>query len=288
MLVDVLFLGGDFNCTETNLDRNYIEPHLPSRQRLVQLIKTHELINIWRQLNGEQKQYTWTHVRDNMISLARLDRLYVFRHHGSIVENSFITPSCLSDHSMVQCRIFLNSIKPKSAYWHLNTALLDDKCFKESFKSFWDVFKTTKNSFRTLQQWWDFEKVQIKQFCQQYSQNVTGEIALILNILEADILKLQELAHLPGNNSEVESLIKNKKTQLSDLLGVKAQGALVRSRFLSVNEMDVPSRFFFNLERKNYQNRVIHALRSERGTLLTDPKDICKRAVTFYESLYIN
>ncbi len=47
---EYLFLGGDFNCTEANLDRNHIEPHLSSRQRLVQLMKTHELIDIWRQL----------------------------------------------------------------------------------------------------------------------------------------------------------------------------------------------------------------------------------------------
>jgi len=30
------------------------------------------------------------------------------------------------------------------------------------------------------------------------------------------------------------------------------------------------------------------ALRSESGIVLTDPKDISKRADTFYESLYIN
>lgn len=74
---EYLILGGDFNCTESNLDRNHMEPHLPSRQRLVQIKKTHELIDIWRQLDGEQRQYTWSHVRDNMISLARLDTFYV-------------------------------------------------------------------------------------------------------------------------------------------------------------------------------------------------------------------
>lgn len=110
---------------------------------------------------------------------------------------------------------------------------------KKVLKKNWDVFKTAKNSFRTLQQWWDFGKVQIKQFCQQYSQNVTRELTLTFNTLETDILKLQELTHLPGNRSDVESLIKNKKTQLSDLLGVKTQGALVRSHFLSVNVLFV-------------------------------------------------
>ncbi|KAI7804071.1 pol-like protein [Triplophysa rosa] len=285
---EYLFLGGDFNCTESNLDRNHIEPHLPSRKRLIQLIKTHELSDIWRQRNGEHKQYSWSHVRGSLISLARLDRIYVFKYHYSVVKNCVITPSSLSDHSMVQCSVLVNFIKPKSAYWLLNTTLLGDSCFKKSFEFFWDEFRTTKKSFRTLQQWWDFGKVQTKVFCQQYSRNVTREVTIILNALETDILKLQELALLPGDQNGVESLLKNKKTQLADLLGNKAQGALVRSRFQSVNEMDVPSKFFFSLEKKNGQNRVIHGLLSESGTLLTDSADIRKRAVSFYENLYRN
>ncbi len=44
---EFLFLGGDFNCTEQNLDRNQIEPHEPSRKRIIQVIKTHELSDIF-------------------------------------------------------------------------------------------------------------------------------------------------------------------------------------------------------------------------------------------------
>lgn len=73
-----------------------------------------------------------------------------------------------------------------------------------------------------------------------------------------------------------------KKTQLGDLLAVKVQGALVRSRFQNIDQMDAPTKFFFNLEKKNGQKRLIHALRSESGMLLSDPIDIRKRAVCFY------
>lgn len=44
---DVLFLGGYFNCTELNLDRNHnIEPHLASHSCLIHIIKQYELCNI--------------------------------------------------------------------------------------------------------------------------------------------------------------------------------------------------------------------------------------------------
>ncbi len=29
---EYLFLGGDFNCVESNIDRNHVEPHMPSRK----------------------------------------------------------------------------------------------------------------------------------------------------------------------------------------------------------------------------------------------------------------
>lgn len=85
---DYLFLGGDFNSTVSDLDRNHAEPHMASRRSLMRLVETHELCDVWRNLNGANRQYTWAHARDNTLSLARLDRLYCFKHH-SCVQNVF-------------------------------------------------------------------------------------------------------------------------------------------------------------------------------------------------------
>lgn len=79
---DFLFLGGDFNCTQDHsLDRNHFEPHLASQRALTQLVGTHGLVDVWRRTHREERQYTWSHVRDNVVSLARLDRFYCFKHH---------------------------------------------------------------------------------------------------------------------------------------------------------------------------------------------------------------
>lgn len=82
-------------------------------------------------------------------------------------------------------------------------------------------------------------------------------------------------------------MISYKKTQLADLLGLKTQGALVRSRFLSIEQMDAPSKYFFSLEKKNGQKHFLHALRSE-AVILSSHAEIRKRAYGFYENLYKN
>lgn len=62
-----------------------------------------------------------------------------------------------------------------------------------------------------------------------------------------------------GDRGHLQAL-KTKNTVLADLLGLRAQGALVRSRFQNFVEMDAPSKFFFSLEKKNGQNRLIHCI----------------------------
>ncbi len=70
------------------------------------------------------------------MSLARLDRLYCFKHQTNVFKSCCITPVSFSDHRMVQCSLFLSSVKPRSAYWHFNNALLSDKDFKDGFEFF--------------------------------------------------------------------------------------------------------------------------------------------------------
>lgn len=64
-------------------------------------------------------------------------------------------------------------------------------------------------------------------------------------------MEIQQITQV--GNQDLFVGLKKKKSALSDLLGLKAQGALIRSRFQSFNEMDAPSKFFFGLEKKNGQ-----------------------------------
>lgn len=282
---DLLLIGGDFNCTEFASDRNHVEPHMASRKRLIQFRETHELVDIWWNFHKTQRHYTWSHTHNNMLSLARLDRFYGFSHQLNLFRECTIIPVSFSDHSLVQCFLTLGSIKPKSAMWHFNNRLLIDMEFRDIFRFFWNEFRTTKSDFQSLQQWWDFGKTQIKQLSQQYSYNITKELTRSMVKLEDDIKKLQESIGTEQNQELIE-ILNRKKKELAGILDLKAQGALIRSRFKNIEWMDVSSKFFFNLERKNGQKRCIHVLRSKEGALLSDHTEIRKRAVEFYKELY--
>ncbi len=83
---DYLFLGGDLIVLKKILSRNHIEPHMPSRERLTKMINVNVLCDILRHFHDGQRQYTWAHARDNVLSLARLDRFYGFKHQLGILK----------------------------------------------------------------------------------------------------------------------------------------------------------------------------------------------------------
>lgn len=150
---------------------------------------------------------------------------------------------------------------------------------------FWLSHKEYKGFFNSIQKWWDFGKTQIKQLCQQFNQNVTRELTRSMKDLEIQVVEPQNLAEFTGNRGYLDSL-KSRRSALANLLGITAKGALVRWRFLDATQMDAPSQFFFSLERKNSQGKIIHSLRSSSGSEISDSSEIRWLAVEFYKDLY--
>ncbi|KAL7844922.1 hypothetical protein SRHO_G00234620 [Serrasalmus rhombeus] len=73
---------------------------------------------------------------------------------------------------------------------------------------------------------------------------------------------------------------------LCAILNEKAKGALVRTRFSSIQDMDAPTAFFFDLERSTSNHKSLVSLRKDDGTVTADPAEVRKMAVQFYSELY--
>lgn len=67
---DYLILGGDFNCTIDDLDRNHLEPHMHSRRILKRIVETYNLVDVWRSKHDKTQLFLCAHCKENFISLA--------------------------------------------------------------------------------------------------------------------------------------------------------------------------------------------------------------------------
>lgn len=100
------------------------------------------LIDIWRDLHKQDRQYTFYSARHNVHS--RIDYFFMYNSEKHRVKECRMGTRDLSDHSSVYLKLHVDS-KCKNTLWRLNTSLLNDPGFKattvlkENYKHTWKI-----------------------------------------------------------------------------------------------------------------------------------------------------
>ncbi len=283
---DYIILGGDWNCTlNFTVDRNGEEPHPKSAAVLANIIESYNFTDVWRVTNLITQQHTWVKFSNAMVSAARLDCFYVSDNIKNRILHSTIFPIAFSDNKLITIDCSVEKRTYKSCYWRFNVKLLNDKRFCDVFQNFWETWKKEKERFESIIQWWDVGKIHIKGFCQQYVSHSTMCMKMTLEWFEKEINAVEEKMFVT-NSIHLQEKWTDLKQELCSVLNVKVKTALVRNRFLSIKDMDGPTSYFFNLERKAGKKYIMYRLKDKNGHYTEDPIKMRQIAVDFYSDLY--
>ena len=122
--------------------------------------------------------------------------------------------------------------------------------------------------------WWEVGKAQISVFCQQYTSLSTTNIKAAVQELEANIRNIEE-GLLRNSDPTTGHLLQEKRLELSSFLQERVKGALVRSRFLQLKDMDAPS-----------SRKQMTFLKLPGGRVTTSPGEMRTHAVNFYADFF--
>ena len=76
------------------------------------------------------------------------------------------------------------------------------------------------------------------------------------------------------------------KKELQQLYDNKGEAAKFRSKCLWVEKGERPTKYFFNLEKRNYSRRVISELELEEGEIITNENQILSEIENYFTNLY--
>lgn len=181
---------------------------------------------------------------------------------SNLVENCVIKPGYRSDHSIVLLEIKFNPFKRGRGLWKFNNSLLTDKEYVSKVKE--TIHSVSSQYLENIGS------------CDFQCKNGINE-SLYLEVLMMEIrgvtisysaykkkekdnrekLLLQEIEALELNNSIDIELLDEKKNALENLRKEKLQGHMIRSRALWLEEGEKPSKYFCNLESRNFLNKAI-------------------------------
>jgi exonuclease III len=282
-----LLLGGDWNTIfDADLDKyggnktNCISKYT---EQLFAFMESFDLIDAIRLMYPDEKIYT--RVQRNPLIMSRIDHWLISSHLCSILDSSKVLPGIKSDHSIV--RLFLRQQESQrgKGFWKFNSSLLRDKVFiHETNTHINELIEDTKDmSDKGLR--WDFIKCQLRDKIMQYSSKLNKDKKRKKAALEKQIASAQDELNVNPSDKTFQNLEHSKK-QLEDILDLETAGSILRSKVKWAEAGEKNTKYFLNLEKRNYINKNISKLELESGEKSSNPQVVSREIKKYYEQLY--
>ena len=297
---DYNILCGDFNLVlNPSIDtHNYLAVNNPrARQKVLTMIQNLDLCDTYRELHQKERRYTWR--RRNPIKQARLDFFLASSNIIDIVRKCDINISYRTDHSTIELELLLNNFNRGKGIWKFNNSLLKNLNYLKLVNDIIDEEKLQYAcpvySLEYLRDQTDIEMtIDHDLFLETLLLRIRGETIKFATTekrkAEAKEQQLiKDITTLEKSPSVFSTdLLTDKKEELENLRSVKVKGKIVRSRLQWLQQGEKPSRFFLNLENKNYIEKTIKKVKLKDGSIVTDQKNVLHHIREYYSTLFKN
>ena len=300
-----MLLVGDWNLLlDPPLDgHNYKHINNPNaRQEVLKMMTELNLYDVWREENGDKKAYTWRRkLKPSTIQMGRLDFFLVSDSLANYTRDEKIRLSYRSDHSIISLSLVFHEMPKPKSYWKFNNSLLKVDSYTKEIKDTITKVKqqyaatpynlnnieTVDNNLLQLtinpQLFFDILLLEIR------SKTISLSVAFKKNeskkqeLLQSEIKMLED--EDPTKNYDI---IKEKEEDLRLIREKQLEGSLVRSRARWVEQGEKSSRYFCNLENRNFTSKRMTSLVNRKGEEITEYNHINNEVYNFYKNLYSN
>ena len=278
-----MVIGGDFNTIQDPLIDRYpthVQYHPHCYDAIETLKSDFDLVDIWRNRNPNKLQFTW---RSNM-SRSRIDYLLLSSNICNYVEECNILYGHRSDHSAITLTVIKKVPKRGPGFWKMNTSLLLHECNRQEIRK---VIRSTIESHPDMNvcNLWEYVKYSVKQKCIELSSKVRKDLKDNFQLLSKSIERLQTEFDKNPDDKDLEKSLLNKKTELTKIQEEFVRGSMIRTRASWIGDGEKNTKYFFNLEKRNYNKKNIQKLQNN-DQLISDPTEILNLEREFYENLY--
>ena len=249
------------------------------------IIENYDLVDIWRIRNNEKLNYTWREKGRGGLVQSRLDYFIISKNLSYQVSHTSIKASIKSDHSIISITIkFTSTQRRGKGFWKMNLNPLNNKEYIQHIKTIISAAKDDSKNISNLHNRWDYIKCRIR------SDTISFSIreAKIIKQSELDLQERLDKVEIQLNSNPTDSYLEEYniiKHELGFIYDNKAKGIIVRSRCKFTEDNEKNTKYFLNLEKKNYNIKHIKSL-VVNDKVIDDPNTILISEQQFYSNLY--
>ena len=300
---DYNILCGDFNVALDNeIDTfNFWHVNNPrARRAIIDLMRQYDLSDIYRDLHPDTKRFTWR--RRNPVKQARLDMFLASSNILDITNTCEIRASYRSDHSTIELEMKINKFLQGKGLWKFNNSLLECPEYvdlvngiivEEKLKYAIPLYNLDffKNNFTNIEMIIDHDL-----FLETLLLRIRGETIKFATTQKKKSSKVEKqlisdiefLEAQDPNYTANSTLLLDKRAELESIRSNKLKGQLVRSWLQWLQDGEKPSKYFSNLEKKNFIEKTTRKVRLNNGEVITDQENILSQVQQYYSNLFEN
>lgn len=274
-----VILGGDFNLAmDGNLDRSgYLHSDISNkvfRNRLTQFLDKIGLCDLWRIQNPTKPGFTWSRGS----KLARLDYLFIPENMSGIAFAFRPKNVSYSDHRMIGVTFKPSDKKHGKGFWRLQTFLLERKDYCEEIDTgIQEAIQSALHLSPFLK--WEFIKYKIRDISITFFSKLKEDSRR----MEKDLAReMETLANLMETDPSMGPRYHEVKRELFQVRLLCSREAMIKSRVRWVGEGERPTKYFLNLQKKDFEDRCVSRMITEDGELLTSFEEILEYKKQFF------
>ena len=285
-----LIIAGDWNCTLNSIDKRGGLPWKTTNYRdaVVGLMDEINLIDIYRNLHPNTRLFTYESKALRLKS--RIDFILLSRAFADDVQNAEIRVSVAPDHKATFVKINVRSKAVRGpGTWKFNNSLLEDNDFKELIAFIYPQIHDKYSDVNDKQLMWELIKMEVRAKSIKFTKQKRSK----LNKREFDLQrKLQELDYIICNTNfdileqQIFDNYESAKEELKSIFKQKGKEAMFRSKVKWLEKGERPTKYFFNLEKNNYEKKLVREVKLDNGEVKSQRNDIEKELEKFYSDMY--
>jgi len=288
--VSRLIVGGDWNVALGTFDKKGGIPWRPTTYRdyIIAMCEELDLIDILRKKKPNAKLFTYESKPLKMKS--RIDYFLIANSMSHLVSHVNIGISIALDHRVVRLNVNLTPNKRGPSLWKFNNSLLLDDEFVSLIETSYSAISEKFCELDDKQLKWEMIKMELRGLIIQYAKRKARKSRDYLESLEQ---RLAETETFINNSNESDGNLETKltiqeqlKKELQYLYEKRGEGTMSHSKLRWTEQGEKPTRYFFNMEAKNFNQKTITELETSEGVKITGHKQLLQEIETFYQNLY--
>ena len=260
-----LIVGGDWNCTLSRKDKIGGTPWKPTNYSNLVLttMDMFDLVDIQRVRHPKLCKFTYESKSLKMKS--RLDFFLVAKNLTKSVRNSEIYPSIAPDHKAIYISLSWSSETPRGpGLWKFNNTLLNDEQYIALIRSTYAEARTYYSKLEDKRLVWEMIKMEIRSATISYAKHRVKASYLREKEIERQLDHLDSIICNNFFSADINRVL--QKNKLRSIYEDRGKQAMFRSKCRWIENGERPTKYFFNLEKRNYNKKTIGELRLQDGS----------------------